>query len=359
MFRYLGIYYGSAAEIHASQEVLMESVGKGLSPPTARICIYRPPAITIGYFQDVFEEVNVKEARRLGLDIMRRPTAGGTVLMKGPEGSEDVPGWEIWVHEKFKGLPDDIEERYYYLTLPMIEVLNKLGIDAKFRAKNDIEVKGRKIAGVGECVINNGLLHTGTLLIDFDIPTMLKVLRIVPEKISDKHIKIVSERITTIKRELGYKPSLREISNLFKKALKYYFNTNIGKGELTSWETSRLKEIIKRYSSYEWTFKNIVPKTYSWSYIKKTRAGLFRIYVKIEDEKTINSVIISGDFFIHPRRTIYDLEAKLKWRKLEKNEVYAIVKEVFQEHNAKILGIGVEDFFKVLWNALTLKAERE
>ena len=61
----------------------------------------------------------------------------------------------------------------------MIRALRELGIHAKFRAKNDLEVDGRKIAGLGVYYDASGamMFHT-SLLVDLDISLMLRVLEI-------------------------------------------------------------------------------------------------------------------------------------------------------------------------------------
>lgn len=202
-------YIVPASFIHASQETIVRSVGKRIVPPTVRIVVFKPPAITVGYFQNVEEEVNLEEAKKCGLDIMRRPTAGGAIIQ-----SEDAPGWEIYVPEILPNLPPIIEESYEYLSKPIIEFFNMMGIDAKFRPKNDIEVNGKKISGMGQFRESGGILHTGTFLFDFDIPLMIKVLKLPIEKFSDKAIKSFEERITTVKREKGFKPSLEEVVDI-------------------------------------------------------------------------------------------------------------------------------------------------
>ena len=204
-WRYM-TYIVPASFIHASQETIVRSVGKRIVPPTVRIVVFKPPAITVGYFQNVEEEVNLEEAKKCGLDIMRRPTAGGAIIQ-----SEDAPGWEIYVPEILPNLPPIIEESYEYLSKPIIEFFNMMGIDAKFRPKNDIEVNGKKISGMGQFRESGGILHTGTFLFDFDIPLMIKVLKLPIEKFSDKAIKSFEERITQLNVRKGSNPLSKKL----------------------------------------------------------------------------------------------------------------------------------------------------
>ena len=56
-------------------------------------------------------------------------------------------------------------------------------------------------------------MYQGTLLIDFDVDLMLRSLRIPLEKLKDKEVDSVKERVTCLKWELGYVPPLDEIKS--------------------------------------------------------------------------------------------------------------------------------------------------
>ena len=48
--------------------------------PILRLYGWSPPAVSIGYFQDMDEEVNVDKCNDLGIEVVRRMTGGGAVL---------------------------------------------------------------------------------------------------------------------------------------------------------------------------------------------------------------------------------------------------------------------------------------
>ncbi len=348
-WRCLGIYVAPASHIHASQEVITRSVGRGYSPPTIRIVIYEPPAVTIGYFQSVEEEVELDKLRKLGIDVMRRPTGGGAVLMTGPEGSKDVPGWEIYIPENWNDIVKDVDKSFEYLSQPIVELLHMLGIKARFRPKNDIEVGSKKIAGVGQYREYGGILHTGTLLIDFDINLMLNVLKIPIEKISDKAIKSFEERITTIKRELGFKLKINEFLKLFKRAIENVFNVNVVEGSLNDVEIEDFEKTLKKYQSREWIYGIRPLQKYTSIYTKKVSGGLIRIHTKIIDE-VLEDILITGDFFIYPQSAVYDLEAYLKWNPI--NEIEDKLKEFLESRDVKIIGLSKQEFIQLICEAL-------
>jgi lipoate-protein ligase A len=48
--------------------------------PILRIYGWKPPTVSIGYFQSLDEEVDIEKCRQEGIDVVRRMTGGGTVF---------------------------------------------------------------------------------------------------------------------------------------------------------------------------------------------------------------------------------------------------------------------------------------
>ena len=87
--------------------------------------------------------------------------------------------------------------------------LSTLGVNAKFRPKNDIEVNGRKISGTGGTELDGAFLYHGSLLVDFDVDTMIKCLKLPIKKLEDKQVQSFRQRVTSLREVLGYTPILR------------------------------------------------------------------------------------------------------------------------------------------------------
>ncbi len=64
----------------AIDEVLARAVAAGRRPPTLRIWAWAAPAVIIGSFQSLHNEVDLDEARRLGITVVRRISGGGAML---------------------------------------------------------------------------------------------------------------------------------------------------------------------------------------------------------------------------------------------------------------------------------------
>ncbi len=339
------LHRASSSFILATEEVITISVGEKKAPPTARICIFDPPAVLVGYSQDVYEEVNVDEAKKLGFDINRRPTGGGAIVMI----RENTPGWELWLPRDYPGLPATIEGLYEYLSNVVIEALKRLGIDARFRPKNDIDVNGRKISGTGLYTYGNGLMFCGTILLDLDVLTMPRVLKIPIEKLSDKTVKDVSKRIITVKEILGYAPSLDRVVEAYRHGLEAVLNLRTEPGDLLPYEKELLNRIEARYRSHEWIYEFRRAEGYNRICTYKTPYGLIRIHLKIV-QNVLESIMITGDLFTYPEKALLDLEAYLKHTPIDmvRNEII----NFFAERNAKIYGLDAHQLANLITSCI-------
>ncbi|MDH5807049.1 MAG: biotin/lipoate A/B protein ligase family protein [Candidatus Methanomethylicaceae archaeon] len=232
----------------ALDEAIARCVGLGLSPPTLRLYGWWPRAVSIGYFQEVYDVVDVEFCKNNGIEIVRRITGGGAVIH-----TEGELTYSFIVRNDGSLVSMDIEESYREICSPIIEALRDYGINAKFRPINDIEVEGRKISGNAQTRRFGSVLQHGTILISLDY-NLLKALKIDIEKLKDKGVKEISKRVTTL-REFDLKISREELSEkLIEKFGKYFGLTPIY-GNITNEERSITIELLKKYKSNEWNFK--------------------------------------------------------------------------------------------------------
>jgi lipoate-protein ligase A len=236
----------------AIDEAILTMIQKGESPNTIRFYRWKPSAVSIGYFQSLIEEVDVEECGKLNVDIVRRITGGGTVY-------HDYNGevtYSVIASKKNPKIPEDILESYNVLCNGIVLGLKKLGLNSAFKPINDIVVNGKKISGNAQTRKLNAILQHGTILIDVDVETMFKLLKVSDEKIKDKMINSVKERVTSIKKELNKNVSFNEVAEALKKGFEESLNIKLLPGKLTEEEKS-LAEKLKRekYSSKEWLYK--------------------------------------------------------------------------------------------------------
>ncbi|MCK4952961.1 DUF116 domain-containing protein [Candidatus Bathyarchaeota archaeon] len=340
----------SAAENMALDDVIIGCRARELTPNTVRFLQFDPPAVLVGYHQSVEQEVRIEFCESKNIEINRRLTGGGAIFF-----DKKSLGWEVIASKSELIADHSIEEVYERMCEGTILGLKTLGVQASFRPKNDIEVEGRKISGTGGTELNNTFLFQGTLLIDFDVDTMLRALRIPVMKLKDKEIESVKQRVTCIKWELKQLPTLNDIKNALKDGFERAFKMKLVKSELSSYEENLLKERLDIFKSKKWIFLDRRPLNEGVSVhaVNKTPGGLIRISLALDRElDVIKSALITGDFFVFPSRTILDLEAKLKGASYNENEIRSIVYDFFETRKILIPGVTPDDLVKLISKAI-------
>ena len=300
----------SAAENMALDEVLLELKAEGKTPPTLRFLQFSKPTVLVGHHQSVEEEVRLDYCRAKGIDLNRRLTGGGALYW-----GRDELGWEIYLSRRDPRIPLRIEDLYRKLGEIAARGLNHLGLQASFRPRNDIEINGRKVSGTGGTELSGALLFQGTLLVDFEVNEMLRALRIPTEKLQEKEIESVKERVTCLKWELDILPSLSRIKASLVRAFQEAFGIAFQNQSLTPEEEQRLRVKLPYFSSREYIFKvrEALPRRRTLSSIFRAPGGLIRTSMAVDLKAcVINQILITGDFFAYPRRSIFDLESLLK-----------------------------------------------
>ncbi len=336
----------TAAENMCLDETILEARAKGLVPNTFRFLQFRPHCCLVGFHQSIEQEIREDYCVRKGILINRRITGGGAIYF-----GEDTLGWELIAGKDVASR--DVLGLYRTLCDAAISGLRSLGIQASFRPVNDIEVKGRKISGTGGTEAHETFLFQGTLLVDLDIQTMLRALRVPTEKLKDKEIDSLKERMTCLKWELGEVPPMRVVKDAILKGFGDTFGVGFESKNLTQWENDYFCDHLEKFSSDSWVRKiRRSPRDDRHLYsVYKAPGGVIRLSLQVDDVRDrIKMVLITGDFFSYPKRAILDLEARLKNCKCSK--IDETVRSFFEASKPVMPGVTPDDFIQVISDAL-------
>ncbi|MCG2750347.1 MAG: lipoate--protein ligase family protein [Desulfobacteraceae bacterium] len=332
----------TAAENMALDDTLLELKGQGKTPDTIRFLQFLPRAVLVGFHQAIDAEIRTDYCRSHGIDINRRITGGGAIFL-----DEGQLGWEIICDKGFFDVKFVDQNLFRKLCVPLITALERLGVASVFRPRNDVEINGRKISGTGGTEFHGAFLFHGTLLIDFDVDTMLRTLQIPVEKLKAKEIDSLKERVTCLKWELEKTPPLEEIKAAVIYGFEKHFGIELVTGGLTEIEDKYFKGRIAYYQSKEWVDR-IGPQLQNTETIQashKSEAGLVRFTLDINRlRRKIKNVYITGDFLSFPTRALYDLEYSLRGADLDFNKTSEKIKTFFQEGQMVIPGMDINDF---------------
>jgi lipoate---protein ligase len=301
---------GGRANI-AFDEALIEAHKEGRIPDTIRFLRFRPSAL-IGRHQFLSREVRISYCEAHGIEIGRRITGGGGLYL-----DEGQIGWELVFDRKHLGF-SDLDGAARRICEAAAEGLARLGVQARYRPRNDIEVEGRKLSGTGGFFDGETLFYQGTLLIDFDPAIMTAVLNIPAEKLEKRALAAAGRRVVTLRELLG--GSLPDLARIYE-ALLAGFAEGLGIapfwGAATAYEEALAGRLYREEIGTE-AFVALLDAPQlgeSVASASLTRpGGTVRADIRLEGlaQDRIREILFSGDFFVTPPRVILDLEASLR-----------------------------------------------
>ena len=239
--------------------------------------------IVVGKNQNTLSEINSDFVKEKGIRVVRRITGGGAVY-------HDMGNINFTYITHHDG---EWERDFSRFAKPVIDVLRKLGLDANISGRNDILANNRKISGNAQTVINNRILHHGTLLVNSDVSAIVNSLKPDEEKIRSKGIRSISSRVANISQLLGRRIASSEMFSLIECEVKRLYNAK--NYDLSEKEIEYVEKLAEsKYRTWEWNF-GYSPK---YSFEKKMRfdGGCISTCMDVCEGKIV-SVKIYGDFF--------------------------------------------------------------
>ena len=339
----------------AADETVTRRQGTGASPATVRLYTYRSHAALVGRFQRAASEVRLDVCRERGIAVNRRPTGGGTILM----GADQLGVAVMTPRGDLERSYDGIRELFQRFGAGLSGALQRLGIPAGYRRKNDLEVRGRKIAGLGIYFDRQGgLLFHASLLVDLDVPLMLSVLNTPFEKISDKEIATVAERITTVRRECGRAVTLDEVRHLVREGYARTLGVELVPGGFSEDELAEIGALEREcYTTPAWLESEPAVADTSGSATLKTAGGLLSAHLTLAGD-VIKAVYLTGDFFCD-ERALLDLERALRWHAADPARIVATLEALRARDGLGLPGIDAHDVARVIERAVDAARRQE
>jgi lipoate-protein ligase A len=233
--------------VHAAlDEVLGRELAAGRRGPTFRFWQWEHPAVIIGSFQSLRNEVDAEAAQRHGIQVVRRVSGGGAMFME----AGNCITFSLVVPET---LVDGMsyEASYAFLDDWVLTALAEVGVQAQYAGLNDIASPAGKIAGAAQKRFAGGaVLHHVTMAYDIDADKMLQVLRIGREKLSDKGTKSANKRVDPVRSQTHLPRD--EVIASFLATFRRLFP--VVDGQLTADELGRAEQLAReKFTNPEWT----------------------------------------------------------------------------------------------------------
>lgn len=330
-------------------QAIIEAHQAGAIPDTLRFLRF-PPTALVGRHQALGQEIDLDYCRDNGIGVVRRITGGGAIFME-----PGLLGWELALSRRTLGvssLPD--------LTRKICEAaadgISRLGVEARFRPRNDIEVNGRKISGTGGFFDGDTLFFQGTVLVDTNPADMVAALRVPEKKLAKRDLESVAQRVVNLRELLGDRtPDLPSIQAALAGAFAAHFGLRAEPGELSEKEQASARTLFDEEIGTD-DFLNGVDEPPAARGdllgVQSCPGGVIRAYLRLEGpaQNRIRAVLLTGDFFVTPPRIIYDLESSLRGVYLD--DLEEAVGSFFAEAGVEVLSVSPDDFIAALRDAL-------
>ncbi len=325
----------------AETAALIELHAAGQLPDLVRFLRF-PPTVLIGRHQIMESEVHVERCRAEGVGLVRRVTGGGAIYL-----DEGQVGWELVFDRRRLPRPSLSDYARDICGAVALGLSEAFGIDARFRPRNDIEVGGRKISGTGGYFSGNTLVYQGTVLVDMDAARMTRLINIPAAKLARHGAAMAESRVITLKDLLGAAPAVAQVQQAVLGGLRTGLGIEVAsEGQQAQWTdlTRRLHD--EEFGTDAFVFGDAPTKGENvLEGVRETAGGTVRTLLRLEGargHRHIREIVLTGDFFITPPRTIYDLEAALRGAAVE--DAGAAIEAHFARASIDMLSVSKDDF---------------
>ncbi|MCP4626877.1 MAG: lipoate--protein ligase family protein [bacterium] len=318
------------------------------------LCLVSPasPYVCIGFHQDLEQEVDLEFCHRNHIPIFRREVGGGAVFLDGNQ---------LFFHLILKRdnpiAPKRIDAFYQKLLKPVIDVHQRIGIEAQFKPVNDLIVQNRKISGTGAGEIGDCIVFVGNLILDFDYQTMSRVLKIPDEKFRDKVKQTIEENLSTIRRELGKERAGQWDETTLNQMMVEEFEKILGPMDPAGKDSllvDKMQALKLEMMRDDWLYRRgkrvegrIVKIRSGLEVVQRTHkatGGLIRSEFFIE-EGLFKAVTISGDYFCFPKDTVIRLEAVIEGASVK--DIGKVIKDFYETGDFEWPGVLIDDWIQV------------
>jgi len=243
----------------AVDEVLLDGVAEGGAPPTLRFYGWAPPCLSLGYFQP-FEVVDVAGCRRLGVDVIRRPTGGRAIL------HDRELTYSVALPLRLLGEDGAVLPSYHRVSLALERGLTRLGAPVVLAPESaaqagpthgpvcfdrpsahEILLNGRKLVGSAQVRRATAILQHGSILIEPRMERLLACLRI-PDGLGGR----IEDGVAGLHEVGDFEPAT--IAGALAAAFAQQFGVNLVPGRLRPDERRAARGLAaSKFQTVAWT----------------------------------------------------------------------------------------------------------
>jgi lipoate-protein ligase A len=258
----------------AIDEAIALACRQGHSPTTLRFYTWNPPALSVGYFQNITKEVNLARCKAQGYGFVRRPTGGKAVL------HDQELTYSITAKADNPLFPRDLHGCFLVIARAILCGLHGLGIEAEVFGKEsprrqphasrssqacfatalgfEIGVEGKKLIGSAQRRWRKGFLQHGSILIEFHPENLFDLLKFPDEEKRKQAMDNAVQAINSLSRILQKRLGINSIKEGLIKGFEETLNIRLIPSQLTSFEVELAQTFVhKKYGTSAWNLHRV------------------------------------------------------------------------------------------------------
>jgi len=260
-YRFLNTGIQDAAMNMAIDEAIHMHHIDGAAPPTLRVFRWSQPAISLGRFQNVEQEIAVEACQQQGVDLVRRPTGGRAVYHR------DEFTYSIVIGKRY-GVPSGVVAAYAFLAQGLLAALQNLGVQAEMSEEHvskrpsaacfasstqaDLTSSGYKLIGSAQVWKDEALLQQGSLPLVDRSAEFFSMLHYPDEQARADALALYRKKTTPLHTFVP-NASWEDAAAAFRAGFSTALQAEFVVGELTPSERTLAQQLVaEKYSVLEW-----------------------------------------------------------------------------------------------------------
>lgn len=265
-WRFLDTGPASGAYNMAVDEALLEGAATGA--PVLRVYGWQPPAVSFGYGQQPWREVDLDKCRRAGIEVVRRLTGGRAVL------HWDELTYSVLCREDDPRCGGPISHTYRRIGEALVEGLRLYGVEAGLEraqsrprrprvagvsepcfsslARWEVKCGGRKLIGSAQRRVRGAILQHGSLLTG---PRHRYLLELLPSGAADgEGARHLEEGSTFLGEWVSGPVAVGRLAACLAEGFGRCLEVEMAPGQLSPAEEERAGELMQtQYGDPAWT----------------------------------------------------------------------------------------------------------
>ncbi len=220
-------------------QAIYHTVAELMTEETPDTIIISQPSDTyvcLGYHQKLDHVFDRKVCNEKDIPILRRKVGGGGTYL-----DSNQLFYQCVFHQN--RVPTDSKKVYEQMLTPMVNTLKHFfDVKAEIKGSHEVEINGKRIAGIGGGQIGDASIVVGNILFDFDFDTMASMWSVPNEQFREMANQAMKDHIITLD-DIGSVVPMDKVANQLIEEYETYFNRKLNPGGMTIDEIERAGEM--------------------------------------------------------------------------------------------------------------------